>query len=121
MAIRYDQKLNNEIRRIVNNYNAKIRRLNKREDLTLPPLFDRQALKSMKQSTKSRADLRRKLKNLQEFSKRGGEQTTNFAECILRYTVCSTRYGIQNATSYCNTTGIIIDPLFYVFYYIFFI
>lgn len=74
MAIRYDQKLNNEIRRIVNNYNAKIRRLNKREDLTLPPLFDRQALKSMKQSTKSRADLRRKLKNLQEFSKRGGEQ-----------------------------------------------
>ena len=74
MAIRYDQKLNNEIRRIVKNYNAKIRRLNKREDLTLPPLFDRQALKSMKQSTKSRADLRRKLKNLQEFSKRGGEQ-----------------------------------------------
>ena len=52
MAIRYDEKLNKKIRRIVNNYNAKIRRLNKREDLTLPPLFDRQALKSMKQSTK---------------------------------------------------------------------
>lgn len=74
MAIRYDQKLNNEIRRIVNNYNAKVRRLSSRQDLTLPPLFDRQALKSMKQSTKNRADLRRKLKNLQEFSKRGGEQ-----------------------------------------------
>ena len=75
MAIRYDQKLNNEIRRIVNNYNAKIRRLEgKDNELVLPSRFDRQDVKNLRETTKNRADLRRKLKNLQEFTKRGGEQ-----------------------------------------------
>ena len=32
MAIRYDKKINNLIRRIVNNYNAKIKRLEGRQD-----------------------------------------------------------------------------------------
>ena len=74
MAIRYDEKINNEIRRIVRNYNAKIKRLEGRKDLVLPERFDRQALKVMRETTKNRDDLKRKLKNLQEFTKRGGEQ-----------------------------------------------
>ena len=75
MAIRYDQKLLNEIRRIVNNYNAKIRRLEgKDSELVLPSRFDRQDVKNLRETTKNRADLRRKLKNLQEFTKRGGER-----------------------------------------------
>ena len=74
MAIRYDKKTNNEIRRIVNNYNAKIKRLEGRSDLVLPSRFDRKALKNLRETTKNRADLNRKLKNLQEFTKRGGEK-----------------------------------------------
>lgn len=76
MAIRYDKKINNEIRRIVNNYNAKIKRLEGRQDetISIPSRFDRQALKNLRETTKNRADLNRKLKNLQEFTKRGGEK-----------------------------------------------
>ena len=74
MAIRYDKKLNNQIRRIVRNYNAKVRRLSGREDLIIPSKITRQDVKFMKETTRNRADLTRKLKNLQEFTKRGGEQ-----------------------------------------------
>ena len=74
MAIRYDQKLNNKIRRIVRNYNAKVRRLEGREDVSVPSKITRQDVKLFKQTFRSRADLNRKLKNIEEFTKRGGEQ-----------------------------------------------
>ena len=75
MAIRYDKKLNNEIKRIVNNYNAKIRRLEKIDsDVILPDKFDREALKSLKGSVSNRADLRRRLKDLETFTQRGAEK-----------------------------------------------
>lgn len=74
MAIRYDKKINAKISRIVKGYNAKIKRLEGREDLIIPSKIDRYALKELRASTKSRADLNRKLKNLQEFTKRGGEK-----------------------------------------------
>lgn len=68
--IRYDKKINNQIRRIVNNYNAKVKRLSDREDLIIPAkVYTRE----IKEGIKNRADLNRKLKNLQEFTKRGGE------------------------------------------------
>ena len=68
MAIRYDEKIMNEIRRVVRNYNAKIKRLEGRKDLVLPTRFDRQAMKVLRETTSNRADLRSKLKNLQEFT-----------------------------------------------------
>ena len=71
MAIRYDKKINNEIRRIVNNYNAKIKRLEGRTDISVPSKI---YSKEIKEGIKNRADLRRKLKNLQEFTKKGGEK-----------------------------------------------
>lgn len=74
MAIRYDKKLKNEISRIVRNYNAKVRRLSGNTSLSIPPLMDRNSVKLLREATRNRADLRRKLKNLQEFTKRGGEQ-----------------------------------------------
>lgn len=74
MAIRYNKKLNKEISRIVKNYNAKVRRLQNRIDLDVPDVLDRNTVKLLKQTIKNRADLNRKLKNLQEFTKRGGEQ-----------------------------------------------
>ena len=74
MAIRYDKRLNTRIRAIVRNYNAKVRRLSGRVDIDIPPIMDRYSVKLLKQTTKNRADLNRKLKNLQEFTKRGGEK-----------------------------------------------
>lgn len=74
MAIRYNKKLNSTISRIVKNYNAKVRRLSGRIDLDIPPLMDRNSVKLLRETTRNRADLNRKLKNLQEFTKRGGEQ-----------------------------------------------
>ena len=74
MAIRYNKKLKSTISRIVRNYNAKVRRLSGRVDLDIPPLMDRNSVKLLKETTRNRADLNRKLKNLQEFTKRGGEQ-----------------------------------------------
>ena len=74
MAIRYDKKINNEIRRIVNNYNAKIKRLEGRTDISVPSKIGREDLKVLRETTRNRSDLNRKLKNLQEFTKRGGEK-----------------------------------------------
>ena len=73
MAIRYDKKLNAEIARVLRNYNAKIRRLAKNEELmSIPDLVTKRELK---ESVYKRRDLYRKLNNLKTFSKRGMEQT----------------------------------------------
>lgn len=75
MAIRYDRKLTNEINRIVRNYNAKIRRLEKVEsDVILPDKFTKESLASLKGSVSNRADLRRRLKDLETFTERGAEK-----------------------------------------------
>lgn len=74
MAIRYDKRLKNRISSVVRSYNAKIRRLSGRADIDIPPLMDRNSVKLLKETTRNRADLNRKLKNLQEFTKRGGEK-----------------------------------------------
>lgn len=70
MAIRYDTKLKNRMSRIVRNYNAKIKRLSGK-GYDLPSKI---AVRTLKSSTRNRADLNRKLKNLQEFTKRGAEK-----------------------------------------------
>lgn len=76
MAVRYDTKFMNEIRRVVNAYNRKISRLAKADtDYILPEKFGAAALNAMKASAVSRKDVRRTLKNLQSFTARGGEKT----------------------------------------------
>ena len=70
MAIRYSKKLNNQISSIVKNYNAKIRRL-QGSGYDIPT---KASIRELKQNTRNRADLNRKLKNLQEFTKRGAEK-----------------------------------------------
>lgn len=75
MAIRYDTKFMNEIRSIVNAYNAKINRLSKKDvGYTLPEKFGNEAIRAMKATAVSRKDVRRTLKNLQSFTARGGEK-----------------------------------------------
>ena len=69
MAIRYDKKLENEITKTVRNFNAKISRLEKNERELLPDKVSKQAIKQIN----DRTDLKRKLQELQRFSKRGAE------------------------------------------------
>lgn len=73
--IRYDKKFNNEIRKIVNRYNSKVNRMSKslRDDIYVPEKLDKETLKSLKASSKNRAELRRQLKLYENYSKRGGE------------------------------------------------
>lgn len=73
MAIRYDEKINREINKTIKNFNQKIARLEKTErDLLLPSKITK---KELKESVYTRTELKRKLKELQRFSKRGIEDT----------------------------------------------
>lgn len=76
MAVRYDKKFMNEINRIINSYNRKITRLSKSDtDYMLPKKFTTEALRKLKSSAVSRADVRNRLKDLQSFTAKGGEET----------------------------------------------
>ena len=70
MAIRYDKKLNQEINRTIKNFNQKIARLEKQGHELLPSKIKKQELKDL---SFTRSELKRKLKELQRFSKRGVE------------------------------------------------
>ena len=73
MAIRYDKKLNQEINKVIRNYNQKIRRVEKYEEQWLYKLPNTISKKSLKQNVYTRTELRRKLNELKRFSKRGAE------------------------------------------------
>ena len=70
MAIRYDKKLNQEINRTIKNFNQKIARLEKQERELLPSKITK---KDLKNGVYTRTELRRKLKELQRFGRRGAE------------------------------------------------
>ena len=69
MAIRYDKSLMAEIRRVVRNFNAKRRRLQKQGRKVLPEKVTVEGLKGFTR----RRELRTALKDLQDFSKKGAE------------------------------------------------
>lgn len=69
--IRYDKQLNAELRRTVANFNAKVRRLEKEERELVPSLT---SVEELKGTYNKRYELKRKLKQLQNFSKRGVEE-----------------------------------------------
>lgn len=79
MAIRYDKKIQNEIKRIVRNYNAKITRLEKSitynnvipERVRVSDITGNDLKKPM---FTNRKDLKRYLEDLGEFTKRGAEK-----------------------------------------------
>lgn len=84
MAVRYDKNFMAEINRIVRNYNAKITRLSKTDNnYVLPSKFTKEALRNLKASAVSRADVRRRLKDLQSFSERGGEKNIRVGRTTL--------------------------------------
>lgn len=77
--IRYDSKFDQEIRRVIKNYNAKINRLEKsNKDVYVPSKFTRQDLKSLKETSTTRKEIREKLNELKLYSEKGGEKYTNY-------------------------------------------
>lgn len=70
MAIRFDKQLNREIARTVRNFNKKVYRLEKMQHELVPA---RESVAALKSEYTSRADLKRRLKQLQGFSTRGVE------------------------------------------------
>lgn len=87
MAIRYDKKLNQEINKVINNYNAKIRRIEKYVDSYNYQLPEKMNLKTLKQNAYTRTELRRKLNELKRYSQRGIEKSmqTSGGYIISRY------------------------------------
>lgn len=71
MAIRYDRQFNQEIRRVVNNFNKKVKRLEQADHTILP---NRVLVSDLKKEFTKRADLKRELRRLQQFSERGAEE-----------------------------------------------
>lgn len=84
MAIRYDKQLSREIARTVRNFNAKVRRLEKIRRELVP---ERVSVASLKEEFTSRADLKRRLRELRGFSARGAEEiiTTKGGAKTTRY------------------------------------
>lgn len=83
MAIRYDKKLNQEINRIIKNFNQKIAKLEKQGRDLLPNKVSKKELTQIS----NRNELMQKLKELQRFSKRGAEEviTTKGGATLTRY------------------------------------
>lgn len=86
MAVRYDKKFMAEINRTINAFNRKITRLSKAGGYTLPKRFTREDLTRIKETSRTRADVRKRLKDLQSFTARGGEKMISIkANKIPRY------------------------------------
>lgn len=84
MAVRYDQEFMNEIRRTVNAYNRKINRLSKLDtNYILPEKFSAESLKALKATATTRGEVRRRLKDLQSFTARGGEKNIRVGKATI--------------------------------------
>lgn len=84
MAVRYDESFLKEIKGIIGKYNRKITRLSKLDnDYKLPQKFSNEALKSLKATATSRAEVRRRLKDLESFTARGGEKNIRVGKATI--------------------------------------
>ncbi len=70
MAINYDKKLNQEINRVVKNFNQKVTRLEKQNHELLPSKI---TTKELKESVNTKIQLNRRLRELKQFSQKGVE------------------------------------------------
>lgn len=72
--IRWNDNDNQELTRVVRNYNAKIRRLEKKHPELKNVLPEKTSVTQMKDLIETRQDLKRELNALKRFSKRGAEK-----------------------------------------------
>lgn len=72
--IRWQQSDNQELARVVRNFNAKITRLTKKNPQIENALPEKISVRQMKELINTRQDLKRELNSLRRFSKRGSEE-----------------------------------------------
>lgn len=72
--IRWKQSDNDELKRVVRNFNDKIRRLEKKNPKLKNVLPEKVSVRQMKELIETRQDLQRELNALKRFSKRGAEE-----------------------------------------------
>lgn len=81
MSKRYNIRWNDndlaEIKRVARNFNAKVRRLEKKHEGMNVLLPDRVSVNDIQELVKTRGDLNRELKSLQRFTQRGSEHLVN--------------------------------------------
>lgn len=71
MAINYDKKLNNELTKVINNYNRKIARLKKKNYEYIPSKITK---KKIKENIQTKRELRKEINRLKRFTRRGSEE-----------------------------------------------
>lgn len=105
MAIRFDDKLNNEIRKVVDSYNKRVRRA---ESKGLKYLPSKQSIRDIKDEFKgqsaTRRELRNRLRELQRFNQRLASQTVT-----LESGEKTSRYNLRQAQIRKNRTKRVID------------
>lgn len=73
-SMRWRDKDNREMQRIVNNYNAKLRRLEKKNPEIAEYLPEKMTMKKLRSKIETRQDFNRELNSLARFSRRGAEK-----------------------------------------------
>lgn len=75
--IRWKQSDNDELARVVRNFNAKLKRISNKNPELKNALPDKVSVKQLKELINTRQDLNRELNALKRFSKRGAEDVVN--------------------------------------------
>ena len=78
--IRWQERDNEELAKVVRNFNAKIDRIAKKSPELKNALPEKVSARRMKELVNTRQDLKRELNSLRRFSKRGSEEITVFGD-----------------------------------------
>lgn len=84
--IRWKQSDNQELARVVRNFNAKIKRLEEKNPEIKKALPDKVSVKQLKELINTRQDLKRELNSLRRFSKRGSEEVLTYGDNNIKIT-----------------------------------
>lgn len=84
--IRWKPSDNEELTRIVRNFNSKITRTLKKNPELKNALPDKVSVKELKELINTRADLKRELNSLKRFSKRGSESIVTYGDYNIKVT-----------------------------------
>ena len=84
--IRWQQSDNQELARVVQNFNAKLKRLEKKNPEMKNALPDKVSVKQLKELIHTRKDLKRELNSLKRFSKRGSEEIITYGNNNIKIT-----------------------------------
>lgn len=80
MAVRWDNNFANYTKKVIRNYNAKVRRLNKKGIYI--SVANLENFKNIKEGYTTRKEVKRRIKEMEDFTKRGSEQIIELSDNI---------------------------------------